>query len=79
MQVSRFFCTQPTCLRKTFTEAIPAVAERYARRTARLKEVLENLDLALGGEAASRLTAYWGCAVALIHFCVCYAVSPKSL
>jgi transposase len=41
MQVRRFFCTQPTCLRKTFTEAIPAMAERYARRTNRLKAVLE--------------------------------------
>ncbi|HEX4205596.1 MAG TPA: ISL3 family transposase [Ktedonobacteraceae bacterium] len=57
VQVRRFFCTQPTCLRKTFTEAIPAVAERYARRTNRLKAVLERLGLALGGEPASRLAA----------------------
>jgi transposase len=57
VQVRRFFCTQPMCRRKTFTEAIPAVAERNARRTNRLKAVLERLGLALGGEPASRLAA----------------------
>ncbi len=57
VQVRRFFCPQPTCPRKTFAEAIPAVAERYARRTIRLKEVLERLALALGGEQGSRLAA----------------------
>jgi transposase len=57
VQVRRFFCTQPTCLRKTCSEAIPAVAERYAPRTNRLKAVLERLGLALGGEFASRLGA----------------------
>jgi transposase len=57
VQVRRFFCPQPTCPRKTFAEAIPAVAERYARRTLRLTEVLESLALALGGEQGSRLTA----------------------
>jgi transposase len=57
IRVRRFFCQQLTRPRKTFVEAIPAVAERYARRTIRLKEVLERLALALGGEQSSRLTA----------------------
>jgi len=57
VQVSRFFCTSAECPRKTFAEPIPAVALRYSRRTTRLKEVLEHLGLALGGEAGSRLTA----------------------
>lgn len=43
VQMHRFLCKQPTCLRKTFAEALPAVAERYARRTIRLKAVLERL------------------------------------
>ena len=38
--------------------SFPAVAERYARRTKRLKVVLERLGLALGGEPAARLTAF---------------------
>ena len=57
VQVHRFICTHPTCPRKTFSEAISAVAERYARRTTRLKAVLERLGLTLGGEPASRLAA----------------------
>ena len=57
VSVCRFFCKHPSCPRKTFAEALPELAERYARRTIRLKEVLERLGLALGGETASRLTA----------------------
>lgn len=60
VQVCRFFCKHPRCPRKTFAESIPAVALRYARRTTRLKEVLEHLGLALGGEPASRLTTILG-------------------
>jgi transposase len=56
LQVSRFFCSHPECSRKTFAEPIPDLAERFARRTTRLKEVLERIALALGGEPASRLT-----------------------
>jgi transposase len=57
VHVSRFFCKHPGCPRKTFAETIPGLTERYARRTTRLKEVLERLGLALGGEPASRLSA----------------------
>jgi|SRR5450755_3552048 len=57
VHVSRFFCTHPSCPRKTFAETIPGLTERFARRTTRLKEVLERLGLALGGEPASRLSA----------------------
>lgn len=60
LQVCRFFCTSPACPRKTFAEPIPDLAARYARRTTRLKAVLEWLGLALGGEAASRLTQILG-------------------
>jgi transposase len=57
IRVRRFFCTRWTCARKTFAEALPAVAERYARRTLHLKETLVQLGLALGGEAGARLAA----------------------
>jgi transposase len=55
IQVRRFFCTRWTCDRKTFAEALPGIAERYARRTIQLKEALVQLALALGGEAEARL------------------------
>jgi transposase len=60
VQVCRFFCKHPDCPRKTFAELIPELAERSARRTRRLTEVLEHLGLALGGEPASRLTTILG-------------------
>ena len=60
VQVSRFFCKHPSCSRKTFAEPIAALAGRFARRTTRLKETLEHLGLALGGELGSRLTAVLG-------------------
>jgi transposase len=60
IQVRRFLCQRPTCRRKTFAEAIPAFAERSARRTLRLKGALGQLALALGGEPGSRLAQVLG-------------------
>lgn len=37
LAVGRFRCHQPTCPRKTFVEQVPALVERYARRTRRCK------------------------------------------
>jgi transposase len=56
LQVRRFFCGKFACPRKTFAEAIPAIAERYARRTSRQKQLLVQLGLALGGEAGASVT-----------------------
>ena len=36
--VRRFFCDNRACVRRIFTEPIPKVAARYARKTARLAE-----------------------------------------
>lgn len=60
LQVRRFFCLQPACPRKTFAEAIPAIAKRYARRTIRLEEVLVQIGLIVGAEPGARLTAPLG-------------------
>ena len=40
VQVRRFLCPRRACPRKTFAEAIPAIAERYARRTTQLTTLL---------------------------------------
>lgn len=60
VQVCRFFCDSASCSRKTFAESLGDFASRFAPRTTRLKETLEQLGLALGGEAGSRLTAVLG-------------------
>ena len=54
VQVHRFFCENPTCPRKIFTEPLTALAERYARRTNQLREELLTLGWALGGQAGAR-------------------------
>lgn len=55
LEVRRFRCRQPTCPRKTFVEQVPALVERYARRTRRLRSDLEFIGLALGGRPGKRL------------------------
>ncbi len=55
VQVRRFFCDNPSCLRKTFAQAIPHVTVRYARKTLRLIETLRELGFTLGGEAGSHI------------------------
>lgn len=54
VRVRRFFCDGPACLRRTFAEAFPAVAAKYARRTSRQAESLCGVAYALGGRAGAR-------------------------
>jgi transposase len=54
--VHKFFCDHPDCRRRIFTQPLPQLAARYARRTLRLQEVLQWLGLTLGGQAGARLT-----------------------
>ena len=58
--VRRFFCRNVDCKRKIFCERLnPAIAP-YARRTRRLHNQLQQLALALGGEAGSQLIVILG-------------------
>lgn len=55
VQVCRFFCTSASCPRQTFAESLGDLASRFARRTTRLKETLEQLGLADGEESQARV------------------------
>ncbi|MFT3764791.1 MAG: ISL3 family transposase [Minicystis sp.] len=55
--VRRFRCDETTCARAIFTERLPALARPHARRTARQAEALKHMAIALGGEAAARLSS----------------------
>ncbi len=55
LQTRRFFCVEPGCRRKVFTEALPGTVVRYGRRSCRSGEALRWLTLALGGRAGARL------------------------
>jgi transposase len=62
LRVRKFFCRQPTCARRVFTERLPTVVAPYARRTTRLTEVVRLLAFALGGEPGARIVKRLGMA-----------------
>ena len=66
LRTRRWRCANPRCPRRVFTERLPAVVARHARRTARLTAVVEAIAFALGGEAGARLLAALGLPAALL-------------
>ena len=63
VQVCKFFCSNPSCRRRIFTERLPEVAAPWARKTARFIQHLQSTGLALGGAAGARLSGRLGIAV----------------
>lgn len=56
LQVCKFFCLNPECKRRIFTERLPHVTAPWSRRTSRLSEHLTAIGLSLGGAAGARLS-----------------------
>jgi transposase len=54
LRVRRFRCANRDCRRRIFAER-PALTQPKARRTLRLREIQQQIGLALGGEPGSRL------------------------
>ncbi|GLW05667.1 hypothetical protein Misp01_07970 [Microtetraspora sp. NBRC 13810] len=63
LEVRRWFCGNLDCPVRTFTEQVPELARRYARRTSSLRRLLEHIALALAGRAGARLAARLGITV----------------
>lgn len=63
LNVRKFRCPQKWCPRQVFTERLPDLVQSYARKTVRLREVLDLVGFALGGEAGARLIQRLGMAV----------------
>ena len=61
LSVRRFFCPQPDCPQRIFTERLPTVAKPWARRTQRLGEVQQQLGIVAGGSAGSALATTLAC------------------
>ena len=55
LQVRRFFCRNQACIRKVFTERLPAIAAPSARRTQRLRELQGAVGVAVGGHLGAWL------------------------
>src|SRR5258708_6850117 len=51
----RWFCDEPTCLRKIFAERFDDALARYARRTVDADDLLKTFALQAGGEGGARL------------------------
>lgn len=62
LHVRKFFCLNPTCPRRIFTERLPDVVAPSARATVRLTALLHAIAFALGGEAGARLAQQIGIA-----------------
>ena len=60
LHVRRYFCDTTDCPQRIFTERLPKTVNRYARRTCRLSSTIEQIALALGGAAGSRLARQLG-------------------
>ncbi len=60
LQVRKFFCRNPECSRKIFTERLTPFVQVYACRTSRLRETLEQAALDLGGERGAGLATKQG-------------------
>ncbi|MEO8286993.1 MAG: ISL3 family transposase [Chloroflexota bacterium] len=55
LAVRKFFCSNPACTRRIFTERLVGFLTSYARCTTRLTQILSVITFELGGRAGSRL------------------------
>ena len=56
LESGKWFCQNPSCERRIFTERLPGIAVPWARRTQRLAEVQTELGLTVGGRAGACLS-----------------------
>lgn len=60
VRARKFFCDQPDCSQKIFTERQPDWWASYSRRTGRLDAFLKQLAFSISAESASRLSRHYG-------------------
>ncbi len=60
LTVRRFFCRNPQCARRIFTERLPDLVQPWAQMTNRLREALRGLSFATCAEVGSRLAPLLG-------------------
>lgn len=63
LTVRKFFCDNPACERRIFTERLPSVMAPWAQRTQRLGQQLYEIALRLGGMAGAKLSQKLHCGV----------------
>jgi transposase len=60
LRVRRFFCRVPTCPRRIFCERLPDLVAPQGRWSRGLRAAVQQIGLALGGEAGARLAQVLG-------------------
>lgn len=60
LRVRRFFCRVPTCPRRIFCERLPDLVAQQGRWSHGLRAAVQQVGLALGGEAGARLARVLG-------------------
>ncbi|WP_242065357.1 ISL3 family transposase [Trichocoleus sp. FACHB-262] len=60
LSVRKFFCDNPGCKRRIFTERLPKLTQPWARRTGRMTQHIQDVGLALGGAAGASLMQRFG-------------------
>lgn len=63
LTVRKLYCDKEECQRRVFTERLPKIVARYARKTDRLADALRELAFLAGGEAAARIARAFGLAI----------------
>lgn len=61
VSVRRFFCDNPGCARRIFSERLNTIAAPWARRTQRLADTQRKIGLVAGGSAGANLCQVLGC------------------
>lgn len=56
VQVRRFRCLAPSCPRRIFAERLPTLVAPHARKSHGLRQALEHIAFAAGGEGGARLS-----------------------
>src|SRR5436853_5778779 len=57
LSVRKFFCDNPCCRRKIFTERLPGLVRHYGPKSSRLEQALQDIGYAEEGEAGARIAA----------------------
>ncbi len=60
LEVHKYFCKNPACRRRIFTERLPEVTRPYGRQTTRLAQAITRLGLAVGGSMGRRISRFLG-------------------
>src|SRR6266849_5802594 len=79
LTVRKFFCRNPECQRKIFTERVPAFVEPWAQMTIRLSQAIQAIGLSTSGSLGARLAARLGIATSWMTILHCIMELPGAM